>query len=159
MSRKASVDEEEELKIFVYRSLRDPVAGILLKYSNLTKTQYETLIIDLISSLISEISLTYEEKALFRSKRVSRGSYSRTLSQARRNIISAIYTILLLSYIGIFEGSPFDEYHVLAEKLKEYAKFVQESRPSQAANVLKRIEKELMDGIKKLAEPKSLKIV
>ncbi len=158
MVEDATFEWVKDLKEVLDRSFRDPIAGILLKYSNLTKTQYETLIIDLISSSISDIDLTYEERALFRSKRVSRGSFSRTLSQARRNIISAIYTILLLSYVGVFEGAPFDEYQILAEKLREYVEFIHESDPGRASNVLKRIEEELMEGVRRLADPKSLKI-
>lgn len=153
------MSEAEDLKKFIDRSFRDPVVGILLKHSNMTRIQYETLIIDLISELISDIALTYEEKALLRPKTVSRGSFSRTLSQARRNVISAIYTVLLLSYIGIFDEAPFDEYQLLSEKLREYVKIIQETDSSRAFNVLKRIEKELMDGIVELAQPKSLKIM
>ena len=153
------MSEDENIKIFIDRSFRDPIAGILLKHSNLTKTQFETLIIDLISDHVSDIGLTYSDKAILRSKTVSRGSFSRTLSQARRNIVSAIYTVLLLSYIGIFAETPFDEYQNLSEKLREYVKIVQDSDPVQARDVLKRIEKELMDGIRQLSEPRSLKIM
>lgn len=147
------------LEKFIDMSLKDPLAGILLKHSNLTKIQYETLIIDLISESASDIGLTYEQKSLLRSKSVSRGSFSRTLSQARKNVVSAIYTILLLSYIGIFDEAPFDQYQILSEKLREYIKIVHDSDPRQARSVLKRIERELMEGIRELAEPKSLKIM
>jgi len=80
------------------------------------------------------------------------------LSQARKNIISSIYTILLLSYIGIFEGAPFDDYQILSEKLREYVKIVLDSDPVQAKDFLRRIKKELMDGIRELSEPRGLKI-
>ena len=149
----------EDLTKFIDRTFKDHVAGILLKHSNLTKIQYESLIIDLITEKISEINLTYTEKALLRSKNVSRGSFSRTLSQARKNIISSIYTILLLSYIGIFEDAPFDEYLILSEKLREYVKIIQEADSTHARNILKRIERELAEGIKRLSEPGGLKIV
>ncbi|KON31598.1 hypothetical protein AC482_00140 [miscellaneous Crenarchaeota group-15 archaeon DG-45] len=152
-------EDLEDLKKFIDRTFRDPIAGVLLKYSNLTVKQYESLIIDLITDKVSDISLTYSDKALLRSKNVSRGSFSRTLSQARRNIISAIYTILLLSYIGVFDEAPFDEFHILSEKLREYVKLIQEADSIKAYNVLKMIEKELMEGIKKLSEPGGLKIM
>ena len=148
----------ETIKKFTDMAFRDPIAGILLKHSNLTKTQYESLIIDLISESVSDIKLTYKEKALLRSKSVSRGSFGRTLSQARKKVISAIYTILLLNYIGVFEDSPLTEYQVLSEKLRDYVKIVRDSDPSRAKNVLKRIEKELIDGIRVLSEPRGLKI-
>lgn len=149
----------KELEKFIDRTFRDQIAVLLLKYSNLTLKQYESLIIDLITDKVSDIRLTYSDKALLRSKNVSRGSFSRTLSQARRNIISAIYTILLLSYIGVFDESPFDEFHILSEKLREYYKIIQEADSIKARNVLNMIEKELMDGIKGLSEPRRLKIM
>lgn len=148
----------ENLKKFMDKSFKDPISHILLKHSNLTKVQYETLLIDLISDKISEKRLTCNEKALFRSDKVSRGSFSRTLSQARRNIISAVFTILLLSYIGVFEEAPFDAYHVLSERLKEYVKMIESADPAQAQALLKRIEKELIEGIRDLARPRALKI-
>lgn len=154
-----SIDKVENIKIFIDRSFKDPVTGILLKYSNLTKIQFETLIIDLVSENISDIGITYKDKAILRSKKVSRGSFSRTLTQARGNIISAIYTILLLSYIGFFEEAPFEEYHHLSNKLKEYVKILQNSGRSQTRDVLIRIEIELVEGIRKLSEPSSLKFV
>lgn len=149
----------EDLKKFIDRSFKDPIAGILLKHSNLTKIQYETLIIDILTDNITDITLTYKNKTLLRSKNVSRGSFSRTLSQARKNIVSSIYTILLLSYIGIFEEAPFDNYHILSERLREYVKIIQNADAGQAKTFLERIEKELFEGISKLAEPRSLKIM
>ena len=103
--------------------------------------------------------LTYEDKTLFRSKKVSRGSFSRTLSQARSNIISSIYTILLLTYLGIFDTSPFDEYRDLTEKMSEYLSIMENLDPVQSRQFLRRIEFELREGIRALAEPSSLKKV
>jgi hypothetical protein len=151
------MDEDEEFKFFIDRAIRDPVAAILLKYSGLTNIQYETLIIDILSDKISDKIITYDEKALFRANNVSRGSFSRTLAQARRNVVSAIYTILLLSYIGVFEQAPFDSYHLLAEKLQDYLKIFSESNPSQGRKLLQQIERELIEGINELSKPRSLK--
>ena len=155
----SSSNRVEDIKIFVDRSFKDPVTGILLKYSNLTKIQFETLIIDLISDNISDIGITYKDKAILRSKKVSRGSFSRTLAQARGNIVSSIYTILLLSYIGFFEEAPFEEYHHLSSKLKEYVKILQNSGQSLTRDVLIRIERVLVEGIRRLSEPRNLKLV
>ena len=105
---------ENELQKMVNSSFRDPIASILLKNSNLTKIQYKSLLIDYFTNNMSNNMLTYENKTVYRSKKVSRGSFSRTLSQARKNIISSIYTILLLNYIGIYDTLPFDDYKNLA---------------------------------------------
>ena len=136
---------------------KDPIVKILLKYSNLTDIQYESLIIDYLSYNISDIELTYEQKALLRSKKVSRGSYSRSLIQARKNIISSIYTILLLMYIGVYDLHPFDEYKNLSEKLSEYLTIIENNDPSIRRSVINRIEAELISGIESMALDKNLK--
>jgi hypothetical protein len=144
------------LQKMIDRAYKDAIADILLKNSNITVTQYETLIIEYLTSIASDSEITFENKALYRSKKVSRGSFSRTLSQARGNIISSIYTILLLAYIGIFDTVPFDDYKDLAEKLSEYRQLIDFSNGPQSAQLLRRIERELVEGIRTLAEPRSL---
>ena len=138
------------------RAYKDPIAGILLKNSNITNTQYETLIIDYLTNIASDTEISFKNKALYRVKKVSRGSFSRTLSQARGNIISSIYTILLLAYIGVFDTVPFDDYKNLAEKLNEYNQLIDLSNDMQNMQLLRRIERELTEGLKTLSEPRSL---
>jgi hypothetical protein len=140
-------------------SFNDPIMAILLKNSNLTKIQYESLLIDYFMDNMTDNIITYENKAIYRSKKVSRGSFSRTLSQARRNIISSIYTILLLSYIGIFDTYPFEEYKNLADKLSEYTLLIQNQDNPESRIRIRRIEAELENGIRSLAKPKQLKPV
>ncbi len=149
--------EENTLQNTVDRSFKDPIGALLLKNSNLTTSQYECLVIDYLVEYMTDSELTYDNKALLRSKKVSRGSFSRTLAQARGNIISSIYTILLLAYIGIFDTAPFDDYRNLAEKLSEYLSILENLDPTQSRQFLQRIEAELRDGIKALAVPGSLR--
>lgn len=148
-----------ELQNMLDRSFKDPIMAILLKNSNLTKVQYESLLIDYFTDNMTDNILTYENKAIYRSKKVSRGSFSRTLSQARRNIISSIYTILLLSYVGIYDTSPFEEYKNLAEKLSEYTFLTQDQDSLKSQTRIRRLEIELAEGIRSLAEPRQLKRV
>jgi len=148
-----------ELQNMLDRSFKDPIMAILLKNSNLTKVQYESLLIDYFTDNMTDNILTYENKAIYRSKKVSRGSFSRTLSQARRNIISSIYTILLLSYVGIYDTSPFEEYKNLAEKLSEYTFLTQDQDSLKSQARIRRLEIELAEGIRSLAEPRQLKRV
>ena len=150
---------ENGLQNMIDRSFRDPIMAILLKNSNLTKIQYESLLIDYFTDNMTDNIITYENKAIYRSKKVSRGSFSRTLSQARRNIISSIYTILLLSYVGIYDTYPFEEYKNLAEKLSEYTLLTQDQDTLDSRSRIKRIEVELANVIRSLAEPKQLKQV
>ena len=148
--------EKNSLIKLIQNSFKDPITSLLLKNSNLTNIQFETLIIDFYTVNMDDNRLTYDVKSLFRSKKVTRGSFSRTLSQARKNIISSIYTILLLEYIGIFDTAPFDEYKNLADKLREYLDLIQSSDATTSRQLLQRIERELMNGIRSLAEPRSL---
>jgi len=151
--------EENTLQNTVDRSFKDPIGVLLLKNSNLTTSQYECLVIDYLVEYMTDTVLTYENKALLRSKKVSRGSFSRTLAQARGNIISSIYTILLLAYIGIFDTAPFDDYRNLAEKLSEYLSILENLDSTQSRQFLRSIEAELGEGIKALAVPGSLRKV
>ena len=148
--------ESTELQKMSDRAYKDPIAGILLKNSNITVTQYETLVIDHLTHIASDNNITFRNKTIYRTKKVSRGSFSRTLSQARGNIISSIYTILLLAYIGLFDTVPFDDYKNLAEKLSEYNQLIDLSEDPQSLQLLRRIERELTEGIRLLSEPRSL---
>ncbi len=103
-------------------STEDPIAEILSKNSVLTKTQLETLLIDVLAENLASKRLKYEEKAKLRQNKaeISRGSFNRTLRQAKRNIIQSIYTLLLLGYFGIFESTSLTPYLEVANKLKAY---------------------------------------
>jgi len=102
--------------------LNDPLAKMLAKNSNLTKTQLETLLIDFLASNFDGKTLKNEEKARLRLSRAgtSRGAYNRTLRQARRNVIRSVYTIFLLGYVGVFDSARLDPYLEAAHKLHNY---------------------------------------
>jgi hypothetical protein len=103
-------------------SQNDPIAKILAENSHLTKTQLETLLIDVLSENIAGKPLKYDEKAKLRltKAKISRGAFNRTLKQAKENVTKSIYTILLLGYLGIFESTTLDPYLEIANKLQEY---------------------------------------
>jgi len=149
----------KDYQLIIKKTFQDPLTDILLNNSNLTRTQFETLVIDMLMDIISDKKLSFDEKTLFRTKNVSRGSFSRSLSQARKNVISGIFTIVLLSYIGVFDARPFDEYYVLAEKLKEYAALIESKGLEINKLDLKSFETELIDGITQLATPTSIKLM
>lgn len=149
----------ENIQNIIEKTFKDPITDLLLKNSNLTRIQFETIVIDLLIDIISDVNVTYYQKTLFRKEKISRGSFSRSLQQARRNIIKSIFTIVLLSYIGVFDEKPFDEYVFLAEKLKEYVIILQSNQFDEKKQVLTRIEHELLNGIAELATPKSIKLM
>jgi hypothetical protein len=141
-------------------SLEDPIVKILAKNSHLTKTQLETLLIDVLSENIAEKPLKYDEKANLRltKAKISRGAFNRTLKQAKENVIKAIYTVLLLGYLGIFESTTLDPYLEIANKLQEYVeahKKIQnkDEELSNHLNVIKMIREELETSLKRLSNP------
>ena len=122
-------------------ALDDPIVKILSKNSQLTKTQLETLLIDVLAENMSEKQLKYDEKAKLRltKAKISRGSFNRTLKQSKENVIKSVYTVLLLGYLGIFESTTLDPYLEIANKLHEYV---------EAHTEIPRREEELKDHVK-----------
>ncbi|MFH2111462.1 MAG: hypothetical protein ABIJ47_09410 [Candidatus Bathyarchaeota archaeon] len=149
----------ENYQNIIQKTFQDPISDLLLKNSNLTRVQFESLVIDLLTDIISDKKIPFHQKAYFRRKKVSRGSFSRSLAQARGNVISSIFTIVLLSYIGVFEARPFDDYYFLAEKLKEYVIMLESRELNASKDLLKQIETELVEGISRLGSPTSIKMV
>jgi hypothetical protein len=103
-------------------SINDPIAKIMAENSHLTKTQLETLLIDILSDNISDKSLKYDEKARLRltKAKISRGAFNRTLKQAKENVTKSIYTVILLGYLGVFETTTLDPYLEVANQLHAY---------------------------------------
>ncbi|MEM2466264.1 MAG: hypothetical protein QXZ47_03080 [Candidatus Bathyarchaeia archaeon] len=103
---------KNSVQLWLKKSLEDPIVKILTKNSHLTKTQLETLLIDILAENIAGKSLKYDEKAGLRltKAKISRGAFNRTLKQAQKNVIKAVYTVLLLGYLGIFESTALDQY-------------------------------------------------
>ena len=133
--------EMREIKNSISKVLGDPIIRLLLKSSNLTPVQFETILIDIIGRMNQEKVLNYDEKRKLRSKTVSRGAFIRTLTQARERVRKAIYTILLLSYLGVLDSSFFEDYQQLFERLREYLRDVEESEKTKM--ILKRVEQEI----------------
>ncbi len=144
-------------------SLEDPIAKILAKSSNLTRTQLETLLIDILAENAARKSLKYEEKGKLRLIKagVSRGAFNRTLRQARTNVIQAIYTILLLGYLGVFEDTRLDPYLEVSNKLQTYMEAYKDILGTRKAGdehlrVMKMLREELKMSLERLAKPKGM---
>jgi hypothetical protein len=140
--------------------MTDPIVTTLAKNSHLTKTQLETLLIDILADSSASKHLKYDEKARLRltKAKISRGAFNRTLRQAKENVIKAIYTILLLGYLGILESTTLDPYVEMANKLHKFVE-AYENTPNKHSDLnehLKLIEvirKELEISLENLANP------
>lgn len=97
----------EETRATIDEMLRDRILSALLERSNLTEAQFETLLVDQLGHDMANKRLTRTDMTHLRGnqKGISRGSFNRTLRQARENVVEAIHTVLLLGYCGL-TGSP-----------------------------------------------------
>jgi hypothetical protein len=151
---------KNSVQLWLKKSLEDPIVKILAKNSHLTKTQLETLLIDILAENIAGKPLKYDEKARLRltKAKISRGAFNRTLRQAQENVIKAIYTVLLLGYLGIFESTALDQYIEIANKLQEYIEAHKElpnktEQLEEQVKFLKMLREELESSLKMLSNP------
>jgi len=151
---------KENSQKWLQRALDDPIAKILLGTSNLTKIQLETLLIDILAENYLDKSLNYDEKGRLRLTKVavSRGSFNRTLRQAKNNVTESIYTILLLSYLGIIQSASLAPYLEAAGKLQAYTNACkelvhQEEGVGGQLKTINMIREELSIMLEHLAKP------
>ena len=115
-----------QLTSTVKQVIREPIMELLQSGSVLSKAQLETLLIDLVVEDSLGKHITYENKAAYRSRPdrrlrgVSRGAFNRTLKQARRNITRCLYTMLLLTYLGLFEMNIFRPFEEVSSRIGDY---------------------------------------
>jgi len=155
-----SLKLKEGIQSWLTSSLNDPIVKILAKNSHLTKTQFETLLIDILAENLAGKPLKYDEKARLRltKAKISRGAFNRTLKQAKENVIKSIYTVLLLGYSGIFESTTLDPYLEIANKLNEYVE-AYKNMPNKGGElnehlkVIEMIREELETSLKQLSNP------
>ncbi len=144
-----------EARASIRRTLSDPVTRLLLRNSQLTLPQLETLLAD---SLSGEKSIQKAHRRLFRPSgtRVSRGAYNRTLIQAQNNVIRSIYSILLLGYVGLFDTPALQPFSELSDTMRGY---VDEARQKSQTDkeVIEELNQRLQDGITALAKRQSFK--
>jgi hypothetical protein len=148
---------KEGVQAWLNSALSDPIVKILAKNSQLTKTQLETLLIDILAENLSGKQLIYDEKARLRltKAKISRGSFNRTLKQSKENVIKSVYTVLLLGYLGVFESTTLDPYLEIANKLRDYVEAHYSTPGGQEAEnhqkVIELIREELETSLKHLA--------
>lgn len=106
----------------INETFQDSILMILLRNSNLTRKQFETFLIDALSDNLLLGRTTSIERPKLRTDRdtVSRGSFDRTLAQAKKNVIEAIYTVLLLGYAGLLETPQLEPFLEVGNRLKDY---------------------------------------
>lgn len=131
---------------------KDPIVQVLLQNSNLTEIQFESLLISLLGEELVGKRLSGQERVKLRRERadLTRGSFNRTVGQARSNVVASIYTILLLGYVGVFESPELEPFLEIASRVKAHLE--QRKAPSEAITeeelrVTRIIAEELQKGI------------
>ena len=134
--------------------LNDPITKILLKNSNLTEVQFESLVIDTICDYLIEKDASWKDKLDLRlnKEKLTRGAYNRTLAQARMNVVKSIYTIFLLGYSGLFNDPRLEPFIEFGNKIKSY---MENLKNVDEINSKEKIEtmRKLLDGrVKEIIE-------
>src|SRR5438309_9735575 len=111
---------QEGTRASVKGILKDPIVLRLLSRSNLTRAQFETLIMDQLGHDMANKQLTRGEMAqLVRNQKgISRGAWNRTLREGRENVSEAIHTILRLGYGGLIDSPALAPFVEASELLK-----------------------------------------
>lgn len=161
-SRGKNLKLKEDVQIWLLASLSDPITQIISRNSHLTKTQLETLLIDVLAENFAGHAVKYDEKAKLRltKAKLSRGAFNRTLKQAKENVTKSIFTILLLGYLGIFETTTLDPYVEIANKLHSYLEACKTTPntypdPTDYTKMLETIRQELENSLRNLSNPSS----
>jgi hypothetical protein len=137
-------------------TLRDPIAQTLLNHSNLTRIQFESLLISALGEDITGRPLSMREKVTLRPSKanLTRGAFNRTLAQARRNVVASIYTLLLLGYAGLFDRPELEPFIELSSRIKAYVdqqKTLSDVTVEEQARVMRLIGEELRKTVEDLA--------
>jgi len=119
----------------------------------------ETLLIEVLADQTYENRISAKNKAKMRisRKNISRGSYSRTLSQARKNIRKAMFTLLLLGYIGLLQTPELFPFIETSNKIRSlvdlYTRYRSENLDEQREDVIEQISivrEEIKESLKNL---------
>jgi hypothetical protein len=76
---------------------KDTIATFLLRKSNITEVQLDTLLAS------KEVGNLNFKRALREKHKVTKGAFSRTLKQAQHNAEASVYSIFLLSYLNLID--------------------------------------------------------
>jgi len=138
----------------------DHLARLLLENSHLTEVQFATLLIDVFWT--SGKPLPEDGRLMLRStlRKVSKGAFNRSLSQARQNVVRSIYTVFLLAYFGMFDSPKLEPFLRLGDEMKTFLDTEHETRAAQDKEVrdaTKALEDALYVAVGELAGTRRLK--
>ena len=113
-------DTQSPIDSCINRLRHDPLARILLENSHLSRIQFETFLIDVLWLGSEDASSEREVRGKSQRRRVSKGSFNRSLRQARGNVVKSVYTIFLLSYFGLFDSPKLEPFIRLGNEMQTF---------------------------------------
>lgn len=132
---------------------QDPVFNLLSRNSSLAKAQLETLLVDALSTE-EAYNLTSDQKASLRRRKVSKGAFNRSLSQAHKNVRESLFTTLLMGYLGLLESPSLASFLELGERLSELStSYRQGNASSRFINENRRV---IIQMIEEITQPKRM---
>src|SRR5438309_10424533 len=126
---------------------RERILSTLLQRSNLTRIQFETLLVDQLGHDMANKRITRNDMAQLRrdNKGISRRSFNRTLRQARENVVEAIHTVLLLGYSGLTESPSIAPFLEASERLKGQTSQLRDAAHTDPEFYLRTVESIISD--------------
>ncbi|HUT82205.1 MAG TPA: hypothetical protein VMZ29_13470 [Candidatus Bathyarchaeia archaeon] len=125
------------------------------EWTNLTKTQLETLVIDIVTDEINE-NLTYLERGEIRG--VTKRAFYGTLEQARLNLIRAIFTIMIASVLNIIDSPRLSDFNNLSQNFLDLITVskLDDQSPEEKEKWINVYTKMIFENVKKLKKQSAL---
>jgi len=141
------------IKLF-YDNLNDRTKGTK-EWTNLTKVQLETLVIDLLTDEINP-NLGYLERGKVRG--VTKRSFYRSLEQARLNLIRAIFTIMVVGVLNIIDSPRLADFNELSQNFVDLISInnLDNQSPEEKDNWIKIYTKMIFDNVQNLKHQTAL---
>jgi hypothetical protein len=157
--------EIQEIKRQVKDILNNPIINLFYpnadvtkgtkEWTNLTKIQLETLVVDLVTDEINP-EIGYLERGEIRS--VTKRSFYRTLEQARLNLIRAMFTIMIAAVLNIIDSPRLSDFNELSQNFLDLITInnLENQTPEEKENWIKIYTKMIFDNVQKLKKQTAL---
>lgn len=125
------------------------------EWSNLTKTQLETLVIDIITDEVNS-DLSYLERSKIRG--VTKRSFYGTLEQARLNLIRAVFTMMIAAVLNIIDSPRLANFNDLSQNFRDLITInkLDSQSPEEKERWIKVYTKMIFENVQKLKKQSAL---
>ncbi len=124
-------------------------------WTNLTKIQLETLVVDIITDEINP-DLGYLERGKIRN--VTKRAFYRTLEQARLNLIKAIFTLMVAAVLNIIDSPRLSDFNELSQNFLDLITInnLENQSPEEREKWIKVYTKMIFDNVQNLKKQTAL---